>query len=144
SAPTAPDGYLTAQGARPLTLSCDRSRRLSNPAPTPPSVGCEVHGGGVGAAQDDAHPLVGRGPVASAQQRGERGGATRLQDQAQLPPSRPPPPTGTSNVSIAGACCDSSRPTVPCPSSVSSWSYAWTCSAPDSAAHASLAASASA
>jgi hypothetical protein len=64
--------------------------------------------------------------------------------QAAMPPINPPPPTATSSVCRLGACSLNSSPTLPWPSSVSSWSKAWIRSAPDWLAHSWLAANASA
>ena len=51
------------------------------------------------------------------------------------PPSSPPPPVGTSTVRTSGACSSTSRPRVPCPATMSTWSNGWISTAPVSSAN---------
>ena len=53
-----------------------------------------------------------------------------------MPASSPPPPVGTSTVCTSGACSMISRPTVPCPATMSKWSKGWMSTAPVSASKA--------
>ena len=61
-----------------------------------------------------------------------------------MPPISPPPPTGTSTVSMSSAWPASSRASVPWPSRVSRWSKACTLIAPELSIQSCAAASASA
>ena len=53
-----------------------------------------------------------------------------------MPASSPPPPVGTSTVCTSGACSRISRPAVPCPATMSTWSKGWISTAPVSSANA--------
>ena len=60
-----------------------------------------------------------------------------------MPASRPPPPTLTTTVFTSGHCSRISRPQVPWPVTMSTWSKGWISTAPVSAANAFAATSAS-
>ena len=60
----------------------------------------------------------------------------RSSRDATMPAARPPPPTGTSTVRTSGTCSAISRPAVPWPATMSTWSNGWTSTAPDSCAYA--------
>ncbi len=47
-----------------------------------------------------------------------------------IPASSPPPPVGTTTHAASGSCSSTSRPTVPCPAMMSSWSKGWISAAP--------------
>ena len=60
-----------------------------------------------------------------------------------IPASSPPPPVGTSTVWTSGACSRISRPAVPCPATMSTWSKGWISTAPVRSAKALASTSAS-
>ena len=59
------------------------------------------------------------------------------------PATRPPPPVGTTTVRTGGHCSAISMPSVPCPATMSGWSYGWMNTAPVRSAKAMASATAS-